>query len=232
MPLNETVVTELSRLGADLVGFADLSELPTETRSGLPVGLSVGVGVPRDIVGGITEAPTPEYWAYYNSGQENLDKLAKAGAEYIRSLGFEAFALTRENVKFVAPLRSELPYKTVAARAGLGFIGKCGLLTTPEFGTAVWFSVILTNAPFYCAVPIIESKCGHCIVCRDACPAKAISGRLWRVDTDRDEFLDAAKCASFTRGRAKQLLGVDWPLCGRCIAVCPRTKYYLEGKSP
>jgi epoxyqueuosine reductase QueG len=223
-----TIKTELTRLGADMVGFGDLTMLPSDMRGNLPVGISVGIRVPPDIVYGIAEAPTLEYWDYYHSGQDALDKLADASADFVRSLGFEAIALTRNNVKFVGALRSALPYKTVATRAGLGWIGKCDLLATEQFGTAVWFSAILTDAPLDCADPITESKCGDCTACRDACPAGAISGKLWSVALDRDEFFDAAKCAVVTKARANELIGVDYPLCGKCIAVCPRTKQALQ----
>lgn len=226
--LNKQVTDELTRLGADLTGFGDLAALPSDMRSGLPIGISVGVRVPREIVRGITEAPTLAYWDYYHSGQDSLDQLAEAGAEYVRALGYEAFALTRKNTQFVGALRSALPYKTVATRAGLGWIGKCAMLTTEKFGTAVWFSTILTDAPLDCAEPVNESKCGNCPACTDACPAKAISGKLWNANLDRDEFFDAAKCAAVARERAKERIGVDYSLCGRCIAVCPRTERYLE----
>jgi epoxyqueuosine reductase QueG len=223
-----TITAELTRLGADLVGFGDLTELSSDARRNLPIGISVGIRVPREIVRGITEAPTLEYWDYYHLGGDDLAKLAVAGAEYVRSLGYRATALVRKEVKFVGPLRSDLPYKTVATRAGLGWIGKCAMLATEKFGTAVWFSAILTDAPVDCAEPINESKCGGCTACTDACPASAISGKLWNVGLDRDDFFDAAKCAAVTKERAKSLIGVDYPLCGRCIAVCPKTKRYLE----
>jgi epoxyqueuosine reductase QueG len=230
MSLSTTIKDELLRLGADIVGFGDLRALPQDVRDGLPVGISVGIRVPSDIVRGIAEAPTLEYWDYYHSGQDNLDKLADAGAEYVRSLGCAAVPLTRNGgaVKFIGSLRSALPYKTVATRAGLGWLGKCGMLATGQFGTAVWFSAILTDAPLDCAEPINESQCGACMACRDACPASAISGKLWNVSLDRDEFFDAAKCAAVTKARANELIGVDYPLCGKCIAVCPRTRQALE----
>ncbi|GHU96786.1 iron-sulfur cluster-binding protein [Clostridia bacterium] len=230
--LSTKIKAELTRLGADLVGFGDLTELPPNVREDLPVGISVGIRVPTDIVRGIAEAPTLEYWDYYHSGQDDLDKLAEAGAEYVRSLGYVAVAHTRQSgtVKFVGALRSALPYKTVATRAGLGWIGKCGMLATEEFGTAVWFSAILTDAPLDCAEPINESKCGECMLCRDACHAGAISGKLWNLGVDRDEFFDATKCASVTKTRANELIGVDYPLCGKCIAVCPRTLRALGGE--
>lgn len=93
----------------------------------------------------------------------------------------------------------------------------------------MWFSVILTDAPLDCADPVNESKCGDCTVCRDACPANVISGKPWNVNLDRDEFFDAAKCAAVTKAWANELIGVDYPLCGKCIAVCPRTIRALKG---
>jgi epoxyqueuosine reductase QueG len=229
--LSTKIEAELTCLGADLVGFGDLRELPTDVHEGLPVGISVGIRVPPDIVRGIAEAPTLEYWDYYHSGQADLDKLADAGAEYVRSLGYKAIAHTKGNgtVRFIGALRSALPYKTVATHAGLGWIGKCGMLATERFGTAIWFSAILTDAPLDCAESVNESKCGECNACRDACPANAISGKLWNVGLDRDEFFDAAKCAAVTKVRANELISVDYPLCGKCIAVCPRTRRALEG---
>jgi epoxyqueuosine reductase QueG len=132
MNLSVTIKGELLRLGADMVGFGDLTALPPNVREDLPVGISIGIRVPPDIVRGIAEAPTLECWDYYHSGQDDLDKLAEAGAEYVRSLGYKAIAHTRGNgtVKFIGALRSALPYKTVATRAGLGWIGKCGMIAT------------------------------------------------------------------------------------------------------
>ncbi|MDR1821578.1 MAG: epoxyqueuosine reductase, partial [Oscillospiraceae bacterium] len=226
--LNAAVTETLTRLGAELVGFGELAELPPEVRHGLPVGISFGISVPRDIIRGISEAPTPEFWDYYHSGQDELEKLAEAGAEYLRSLGYRAVALTKDAIKFTAPLRSELPLKTIATRARLGWIGKCALLATEEFGTGIWFGGILTDAPLITAEPINESRCGDCTVCTNACPGGAASGRLWHVGIDREDFFDAQKCAAAGRERAKQYLGIDYPLCGRCIAVCPKTRRHVE----
>jgi hypothetical protein len=58
-----------------------------------------------------------------------------------------------------------LPHKTVATRAGLGWIGHCALLVTPAFGPALRISSVLTNAPRYHAVPIVRSRCGTCRRC-------------------------------------------------------------------
>ncbi|MDR0812826.1 MAG: epoxyqueuosine reductase [Oscillospiraceae bacterium] len=227
--LNTQITAELSRLGADLVGFGDLTELPPEVRHNMPVGISFGICVPREIVRGIAEAPTLEFWDYYHSGQDDLAQLAEMSAQFLHSLGLTAVPITKENVKFVGPLRSELPLKTLATLAGLGWIGKCALLATERFGTAIWFGGILTDAPLTTSAPITESKCGDCNVCTQRCPGGAASGLLWNAGLDRDDFFDAQKCAAAGRERANAYLGIDYPLCGRCIAVCPRTRRYLEG---
>ncbi|MDR1565201.1 MAG: 4Fe-4S dicluster domain-containing protein [Oscillospiraceae bacterium] len=222
------LTAELIRLGADLTGFGDLTELSPHVRYKLPIGISIGVRVPRDIVRGIAEAPTLEYWDYYHSGQQNLARIADAGAEFILAHGYKAVPMTGKNLQRVNKLRHALPHKTVATRAGLGWVGKCAMVATNQFGTAVWFASILTNAPLTAAQPINESRCGACMACTRGCPAKAISGRLWQADMEREEFFDAEKCAAVTRERAKALIGVDYPLCGKCIAVCPITRRYLE----
>ena len=41
--LNQKIKFELLRLGADIVGFGDIDELPDDVRGGLPVGISVAV---------------------------------------------------------------------------------------------------------------------------------------------------------------------------------------------
>jgi hypothetical protein len=55
MNLTTTIKDELLRLGAGLVVFGALRELPSDVREGLPVGISVGIRVPPDIVRGIAE---------------------------------------------------------------------------------------------------------------------------------------------------------------------------------
>jgi polyferredoxin len=39
-----------------------------------------------------------------------------------------------------------------------------------------------------------NSKCGDCMVCMDACPERAVSGKLWEVGLYRDHFFDPVKC--------------------------------------
>ena len=50
--LTYKVKTELLRLGADIVGFGGLNELPDNVREGLPVGISVAVMYPKEVIRG------------------------------------------------------------------------------------------------------------------------------------------------------------------------------------
>ena len=120
-----------------------------------------------------------------------------------------------------------LPHKTVATRAGIGWIGKCALLVTDEYGSAIRLSSILTDAPLYTVLPINKSRCGDCMVCMDTCPGFAVLGKTWEVGLYRDEFFDSVKCRKTARDRAKQRFGVNITICGKCIEVCPYTQRYL-----
>jgi len=64
--ITHKIKTELLRLGADIVGFGDLDELPASLRGGLPVDISVAVVYPPEVIRGISELPTQEYREWYD----------------------------------------------------------------------------------------------------------------------------------------------------------------------
>ena len=57
-------------------------------------------------------------------------------------------------------LGAELPHKTVATRAGIGWIGKCALLVTEKYGSAIRLTTVLTDMDLETDQPINGSKCG------------------------------------------------------------------------
>ncbi|MCL2034846.1 MAG: 4Fe-4S dicluster domain-containing protein [Oscillospiraceae bacterium] len=211
--------------GADLVGFGDLKELPPDVRYHLPVGICVGVKYPDEVIRGIADLPTKEYNDWYIKLNERLDMLVALGAEELQAHGHTAIAMTRAEVgNGEADNNTALPHKTVATRAGIGWIGKCALLVTEQYGSMIRISSILTDAPLNTAEPVNQSKCGDCIVCKDACPAGAVSGRKWAAGIYRDEFFDPVKCRMTARERAKQGFGGGNTICGKCIEACPYTR--------
>lgn len=215
------------RLGSDIAGFGSLSELPEDVREGLPIGISVAVVYPKEVIRGIAELPTYEYREWYDKLNDRLDAIVNGGAQFIKGLGYKAVAQNREYVaKGQVDNTTILPHKTVATRAGLGWIGKSAVLVTQQYGSAIRLSSILTDAPLSADMPIGKSRCGSCMICAKACPAGAVSGKLWEVGLYRDEFFDPVKCSNTARERAKKGFNEDKTICGKCIEVCPFTRQY------
>ncbi|MDR0813872.1 MAG: epoxyqueuosine reductase [Oscillospiraceae bacterium] len=228
--LPQYIKSQLLQRGADLAGVGSLAELPPDVRENLPFGICVAVKYPKAVIRGISDMPTQEYYDWYNRLNEKLDGLVVFGAELLSAQGYRAVAQTREHVGFgETEYNTPLPHKTVATRAGIGWIGKSALLVTEKYGSMVRISSILTDAPLDAAAPINASRCGDCLVCTNACPGGAVSGKVWAVGMRREEFFNPVACRAAARARAAQGFGGEATVCGRCIAVCPYTQRYLEG---
>ena len=212
--------------GADLIGFADLSAMlePEEK-----YGISIAVKLRRDVVASIKDGPNRTYFDQYHEINGVLDCMVTKGAEYIRSCGYHAIAQTTDSIVEYGTYLTRMPHKTVAVRAGLGWIGKSALFVTEEFGSAIRLSSILTDAPIIPGDPITLSRCGDCMVCTSSCPGKAISGTNWQPDLDRDSFFNPLACRKKAREIAAEAIHEEITLCGKCIAVCPFTQKYAKG---
>ncbi len=215
----------LYKSGATLVGYADLSDLVIDE---LQYGVSIAVKIPPEIITSIHNGPSRSYFNTYHELNNRLNDLAKKGAEYIGNCGYKAFAQTTDAVQEDDAYRTRMPHKTVAVAAGLGWIGKSALFVTEEYGCALRLTSILTNAPLETGTPITESHCGNCFICTEACPGKAISGKLWTPDLDRDEFFNPIACRKKARELAAQRINEEITLCGKCIEVCPYTQKYIS----
>jgi hypothetical protein len=156
--LSERLKNELTELGASLVGFADLRDIPENQREGFNYGISIAVAINPAIINGIGNGPTKEYYDEFNRLNSLLDSLDIKAEEIVKSDGYDALPKNRSNVRIDYRDRSTiLPHKTVATRAGLGWIGKCALLVTEKFGSAIRISSVLTNAPLEIETPINQS---------------------------------------------------------------------------
>ena len=209
--------------GANLVGFADLNELNSE----LPFGISVVVKLSPELINSIQECPSMFYFEEYHRINNLLDKIVTLGTEYLIKNGFKAFAQTTTSINQSDDYRTKLPHKTVATKAGLGWIGKCGLLVTNEYGSGVRISSFLTNAKLNCGTPVEKSFCGDCIECVKNCPANAVIGNLWNINMERSELIDVYKCRKKAREISLEKINIEATLCGKCFIVCPYTKKYL-----
>ena len=131
-------------------------------------------------------------------------------AEFIRNLGYPARAHIDGRYYMVCPL--------VARDAGLGEIGRMGLLMTPELGPRIRIAVVTTDLPLITDKRTFDYSvidfCTQCKKCADVCPGRAIPFEE-RVEIDgvKRWQINQEKC--FTTWCK---FGTD---CNRCISVCP-----------
>lgn len=226
--LSQELREYLLKEGASVVGFADLNELPLSDRYGYGFGISFGIALKPEAIRAIFPGPSMIYFDEYIDVSDRLYGLVESGADFLKGKGIEAFPLTKSNiVKDDSVFRSKLPLKTVATRAGLGWIGKCAFLVTEQFGPALRLGVILTNAHLEVGKPVNTSRCGKCEECKNICPADGVSGIDWKVGVDRDELLNAKACKAKVVERGEKL-GLTEGTCGLCIWACPWTQRYLR----
>ncbi len=166
-----------------------------------------------------------QYEDYHPFIKERLRKLT----EFISSV-------TRRDHKFKICVDSApLAERTLAARAGLGFIGKNRMLINPKLGPQIFLGEIITTLKLSIDEPIScrsESalaneqsidKCSNCDKCINACPTGALRP---------DGQFDANKCINYLiieyKGRippdlaekiADRLFG-----CDDCVLACPYQK--------
>lgn len=224
--LKRDLFSVLAEAGAKLMGVADLTGI---VQGELRTGVSVAVPVPRHIVADLQTAPTKEYYDAYHALNARLDAIVSRGASFLQENGYRAQANTTKTVQQDSSWRTPLPHKTVATRAGLGWIGKSCLLVTPAYGSAIRLSSLLTDAPLPAEKPVDESRCGACTVCVRACPAGALTGVLWNTKTDREALFHREACKAMQIRRMREATGIETDLCGLCFAVCPYTQRYLNG---
>ena len=213
--------------GAALVGFADLAPAPEALRRGFPRAIAFGVALDPAIVAGIAEGPTQAYLDLYTRSNDRLTRMADEAARWLQGRGARAEARPASGDWDRQSLRAPFSHKMAATLSGLGWIGKCDLLVTEPYGSAVRWSSILTDAPLPAGRPITESRCGECRACVDVCPGRACSGKPWKQGMAREEFWDPRACLA---GMAKINMerGTNVGICGLCIAACPHTKAYLK----
>lgn len=111
--------------------------------------------------------------------------------------------------------------RSLAVQAGLGWIGRNGMLIDPELGSWQFIGVLLTSLE--CDVDAVEitDRCGDCNACVSACPTHAIRP---------DRLIDSNRCLSYLtiehRGAfPPESEGFDFAGnvfgCDVCQEVCP-----------
>jgi epoxyqueuosine reductase len=214
----EDLQTTLLEAGACLVGFADLACLDTRQTRGYTTGICFALEYGLEAVDAL-----PHDEPFLTRGallSQRAHRLYALVASFLDRHGYRharvSSGLPREELP---DLREELPQKTLATLAGLGWIGKSSLLVSPQYGPRVRLGAMLTDAPLQVGIPVTRGNCGDCTCCIEACPAGAIKGRNWLQGLDRADLLDVRLCGDHLRegiattGRRA--------VCGLCLKACP-----------
>jgi epoxyqueuosine reductase len=168
--------------------------------------------------------------------QESLDpETARSIARYARGRDYHGFLRRRVRLlaKFLRglgtpgspvrarPLCDDAPVleRAWAARAGLGFVGKNGMLIVPGVGSMVLLGEVVTTLRLESGSPMAE-RCGTCARCLDACPTAAFVAPF---------VLDARRCISYLTiehpGAApvefREAMGAHLFGCDDCQTACP-----------
>jgi len=101
-------------------------------------------------------------------GYSMMAFVASSIAHFIRDLGYLAIPSGNDTALSIP----------MAVDAGLGELGRHGLLITPEFGPRIRISKVLTNLPLIADKPIeigVRAMCEVCRRCAKSCPGQAIS---------------------------------------------------------
>jgi epoxyqueuosine reductase len=156
---------------------------------------------------------------YHGFLRQRLRRLAT----FVRSLGTEHVPVRARPICDDAPVLE----RAWGVRAGLGFVGKNGMLIAPGIGSMVLLGEVVTTLELHStppdgldAVTPMTERCGACTRCLDACPTGAFAAPF---------VLDARLCVSYLTIEHK----TEWPLelregigthlfgCDDCQTVCP-----------
>ena len=196
---------ELFDLGATVVGVANLRGCLSGEIAHLD--RAVSIGVDRKL-------------------NENtlglLGKLQRRTVRFLKARGHRTLAIPpdsdRQKGTFISKLYSLFNHKTAATSAGLGWIGKNGLLISPVHGPRLSLFTVLTDARLAADVPVEESRCGDCMLCIEHCPSRAITGASWSRSSPFAELVKADLCRGHKTAKRRT---EGKPNCGLCINVCP-----------
>jgi len=111
--------------------------------------------------------------------------------------------------------------RSIAYSSGIGFIGKNNMFIIPGYGSYLYLAEIFTTVSLDTPpAQTIDSQCGSCTQCLDACPTGAL---------ERPFSMDASKCLSYLTIEYKGKVGKQEGKnmgdcffgCDRCQEACP-----------
>jgi len=138
---------------------------------------------------------------------------------FIRGLGFKAIDCSTNDVALTTPM---------AMQAGLGELGRNGLLVTPEFGPRLRISKVITDLPMVADTPIefgVTEFCSVCKKCATTCPAQAIMSSERTTEPQNISNASGELKWPINAERCRGYWGRIGKPCTICISVCPFNKH-------
>jgi reductive dehalogenase len=163
---------------------------------------------------GIANSPGRLASAAVGNGYSRMAFTATSLAEFIRALGYRAIP-AGNGTGLSIPM---------AIDAGLGQLGRLGLLITPKYGPRIRLAKVITDMPLMVDSPIdfgVTEFCKICMLCAEHCPSNAVTGgprtREGKSPSNNPGtlkwYIESEKCYDFN--------GFS---CSNCKRVCPFTK--------
>ncbi len=187
-----------------------IAELPPEIDTAVVMAIEMDYSI-------LATSPSAHASAAVGNGYSRMVFTACCLAEFLRNLGFKAIACGNDTALSI-PL---------AIDAGLGELGRNGLLITAKFGPRVRLCKVLTDAPLVIDEPTqfgVRRFCEVCKKCATTCPPGAIT---------EGEMISEGVCKSNNPGILKWYVDVEKCLnfwkhnrisCANCIRSCPFNK--------
>ncbi len=148
--------------------------------------------------------------AYDFTGQQSTQRLL-ALEGYIRDLGYET-------------LRGAMNGQAASLAAGIGELGRNGLIISEKFGSRIHASdTLMTDLPLVADEPLdigVADFCNVCKKCAVTCPTNSITHEGRTVVNGVEKF----KINWETCYKLRPYVVEHWGNCLTCIAACPYTK--------
>lgn len=224
------------QVGADLIGIADIERFTDVAANRHPSSIfpearsvvMIGKRITRGTLRGVEEGTQFDLYSQYGRNWLSNRFLAMCtfkAAEYLEDNGWESVPvpdLPPQVPPLGVPVREGQPapnvmidFEDAAVRAGLGEIGLCGVLLTPEFGPRQRVQLIITDAPLVPDPLLAEPVCNRCIETEEVCPMGAI-----HVEDIQERVI----C-----GKSMPVARIDYSRCRGCANGAAPNPHYASG---
>lgn len=217
----DLLTEKIKNWGASKLAFSFVGDYLPASLKDFKYAISIVVRLSDAIINEIYDKPTYTYFHHYRTVNTLIDYITLRTELLIQEMGYLAIAIpASQSVKDTGDeYTGVFQHKTAARLSGIGYIGKNGLLVTPEYGARVRLGTILTNMELPVNKILIDDLCDSCNICKNVCPANAIHGVKWHEGITRSEIVDARACSEYMNKNFKHI--GRGSVCGLCIKFCP-----------